>query len=139
MGSCTGGCCAVFPVGGLTYAELEARYYRIKDGATIFDMVRPLAPEEARTRAATFGVSVPSQSAFMCVRWDEETRRCTRYEERPEMCSDYPYAGECDHGCGHREPDHVRFVWLALKAGCGITRWHGLPFACGVTALTFPG
>jgi Fe-S-cluster containining protein len=141
--SCTGRCCAVFPVGGLSYRELEERYYAINDGATIFDMVRPLTRTEAVRRRVRFGLDVHvDEPQYRCVRWDEQTGLCTRYDERPEMCHAYPYNHECDHGCGHTEPLHTRLVWAAMKCpGTWRGRWptSRTPYVGGVTALTLPG
>lgn len=141
--SCDGRCCAVFPLGGgLTYDELERRYHRINDGATIFDMVRPLTPDQARERALKYLDAEPApdhKPLYRCVRWDETTRRCTRYAERPAMCSDYPYDGRCDHGCGHVEPAIVRLRWLGIKLKLPLGKWRGQTFVFGIPALTFPG
>lgn len=127
MSSCTGECCDGFPIGGLSYAELEGRYHRLRDGATVFDMVRPL-PQ----------ASAGGEPLFRCVRWDAVTRRCTRYSERPNMCRDYPYEGECRY-CDHREPWVTRFVWSAIRCGLRAGTWHGRPFVFDVAALSFPG
>jgi Fe-S-cluster containining protein len=148
--ACAGQCCAVFPVGGLTYAELEERYHRVHDGDTIFDMVRPLAHQEAVARARQFAPDAErdlrdGKPYFRCVRWDEKTRLCTRYDERPDMCSDYPYEWECDHtGCSHVEPRHVRFRWLAVRQGAPMDWWWDTEQrrwvrSRNVAPLTFPG
>lgn len=143
--SCTGGCCAAFHL-PYQYDELERRFHRLRDGGTIFEMVRPITVDVARERGSIEARDGRGDDGqwYRCVRWDEETRLCTRYDERPEMCSDYPYENACSlaEGCTYREPDHVRFRWLAIRLGAAVGfdwcagRWVR---AVNVTALTFPG
>lgn len=146
MGSCIGGCCAAFHL-PYEYDELERRYHGLRDGGTIFDMVRPITAGEAIERGNREAVADREDDGrwYRCVRWDEQTRLCTRYDERPEMCSDYPYEDACTlaAGCTYREPAHVRFRWLAIRLGCaddGFEWWGGQWHrTINVTALTFPG
>lgn len=145
--ACSGACCAVFPLGGLTYAQLEERFHRLRDGATIFDMVRPLSHGQAVARAQEFTSREDLREGtayYRCVRWDEATRLCTRYDERPELCTDYPYEHPCDHECGYTEPERVRFRWLAIRLRApqewwyDSLRWRWVR-SVNVAPLTFPG
>ncbi len=103
---CTGACCAVFPVGGLTHAEATPTLFgRIDGGATIAAMLRPVELDEAAERIERYGLNLAFReyphALFACNRWDEQTQRCMAYEARPTMCSQYPYDGACHH-CGGR-------------------------------------
>jgi Fe-S-cluster containining protein len=80
---------------------------RSYDGEKIADMLIPLTPKEARERYERFSGKTTTAYRwknrghhFTCRHWDEETRLCRIYEDRPQMCRDYPYGQECQHGCG---------------------------------------
>lgn len=145
--TCVGACCAAFPAGGLTYPQLEERYYRLTDGATLFDMLRPITNGEANERRARLGLGPVAddhdEQLYRCVRWDEDTRLCTRYDERPLMCSDYPYGDVCEHEvCDHEEPLLTRLRWQWRKATYGGERswsWDGYGWQPDLAPLTLPG
>jgi hypothetical protein len=114
--SCTGACCAAFPIG----TTLDwARSGRMGDGDLIAFMLRQISVEEAAERRAPFPRAQPinpDETYYRCIYWDEDTHLCTAYENRPAyMCGEYPYpptplrsdklgrpevlSGVCEHGC----------------------------------------
>jgi Fe-S-cluster containining protein len=104
--TCPGWCCAAFywPTRLSDMRRHPERYY---DGSQIADMLIPLTPKEARKRYEKFSGRTTGAYTwkhrghwFTCKNWDEETRLCKIYEDRPQMCRDYPYGKECQHGCG---------------------------------------
>jgi len=104
--ACPGWCCAAF-YWPRTLADMKKHPDAGYDGPQIRDMLVPLTPKEARERHERFsGKKVAAFSwkhrghHFTCKNWDEETRLCKVYETRPQMCRDYPYGQECQHGCG---------------------------------------
>lgn len=127
--SCDGRCCSVF-----NYSATPEQLRQRSEGREGFwpdqdrflaDMLIELTPDEALARAERFEVEPPAgldlrewcegYKAYTCRHWDEETRLCTVYEDRPQMCRDYPYNRECQHGCGCRAPTEVRTKWAAIE------------------------
>jgi Fe-S-cluster containining protein len=99
VNGCCGECCREFPL-STSYEDLRAEYQAwlsqseerlgIPDIHILFPMLR-------KTRLAEDG-----RQLYRCVHWDPETTLCGIYEIRPEVCSQYPYEGECHvEGCGH--------------------------------------
>lgn len=116
--SCEGQCCAVFPWPTAPDKMREnwenwpaADWDVLRDGngvdtLMIADMLIPLSHDEARERAALFGINpefidkaiaAGSDELYTCRNWNEETRECGVYEARPDMCASYPYEGTCFH------------------------------------------
>ena len=103
----------------------------------IADMLVPLTNEEGIERFRRLGygeleemptwagvAEEPDGHLYTCRHWDEETRLCGAYEMRPPMCADYPYGGECSHGCDYVAPLEVRERWLSRGGGFDWSRWR---------------
>ena len=93
----------------------------MRDGDQIADMVIPLSLDEANDRLDRFGSGrqygpESEGHVYTCRHFDEETRLCTIYAQRPEMCRDYPYAGECEYECGCRSTADVIGKWTLFNA-----------------------
>lgn len=105
VSSCTGACCAVFPIPALPHGEFSPpRLSRIRDGSTLGAMLLPVGPDEAAQLAVDSGQRAAWPDGlpmYACRWWDSATRRCSNYALRPEMCSKYPYDSACVH-CGGR-------------------------------------
>lgn len=122
VSGCDGRCCSVFNYSA-TLDELRAR--DTDEARYLVDMLIPLTPEQAKERALRFGATPPpgytldqwaaAGQAYTCRHWDEDTRLCTAYETRPKMCSDYPYARRCEHGCGCYAPQTVIDEYLKYE------------------------
>lgn len=117
--TCPGTCCTVFPLSsGATLDEFRARAAGVLDGAAIAEMLVPLTREQAEQRGRRFGAAVPDDPAlplFTCRHLDEKTRLCRIYTDRPQMCRDYPYDRECEHGCGLRSPAEIVEKWREIR------------------------
>jgi Fe-S-cluster containining protein len=118
--TCPGKCCAVF---ALPYPrdQLRERFDATqRDREFIADMVIPLTSQQAVERAKRFQLApldaqAPGSHFFTCRHWDETSRLCTAYAERPAMCRDYPYDGDCHHGCSYRSSAETRRRWLMSR------------------------
>lgn len=104
--TCPGYCCAAFYL-PTTYAQMQDKKKRLRDGDQIAGMIVPLTPKEARERHERFGGGGAEQFKwkyrghhFTCKHWDEETKLCTIYPDRPDMCRDFPYGDPCPFNCG---------------------------------------
>jgi Fe-S-cluster containining protein len=107
-GKCAGLCCELFPIGIMTYADLQAAFRawhaneaeyldhrgemdRVpQDIWLIYPMARLQSTDEA------------GRQLFTCAHWDRETHLCQIYDDRPVMCRDFPYRGKCKYheaGC----------------------------------------
>ena len=144
IGQCPGSCCADFTIGGSTHEDVakskqdRQTHMRFslddKDGLYVIDMLIPVSKEEHNERIDRFfplhvheRLKIPedgneSNTHFTCAHWDETTRRCMAYASRPEMCSEYPYARECSHGC------NFAYVFQAHTSPRGRRNLAGLAF-----------
>jgi Fe-S-cluster containining protein len=119
MSACNGRCCAVFHL-SRPADKLDELRETVIDGAKIADMAIALTVDEAIARRERFEIPPPRSNEtaggwYTCRHWDEATRLCTIYEERPEMCRDYPYDAECEHGCGYVAPIETRAKWVEIR------------------------
>ena len=107
---CTGQCCTIFQIYGMTLDELKAKFPekdRSADNQAVIDMLVALSPEEQQRRHEATPtvprpgwVYNPATPFFTCRHFDEATRNCLIYETRPAMCRDYPYGKQCGFvGC----------------------------------------
>lgn len=134
--SCGGQCCAVFPYPS-SPDEMRRRWtddtqgdvslgdhYNGLDELMLADMLIPLTHDEARERAATFGINPEFvdeainggyDKLYTCKNWNEETRECGVYESRPDMCATYPYGSPCYH-CSESGGCKPQTGWRKRKA-----------------------
>lgn len=97
-----------FPLSARSFDWLKVGSGIPEDGDLIAFMCRPLTREQVLERRDRFGLTgepVTDRQHYMCIYWDEDTRRCGIYEQRPQLCRGYPGYGSggpehvCEHGC----------------------------------------
>jgi Fe-S-cluster containining protein len=110
-GRCSGQCCKIFNLCGLTMKELQERIDEgnVKDGEVIKDMLIELTIEQKMERRELYcnnanivDDEVLKNTSYFTCKHLSENGDCSIYENRPHLCRSYPYCreGRCEFkGC----------------------------------------
>lgn len=125
--TCGGQCCAVFHQQPDRHLEPETGD---RDHDYITDMLVPLDAGEANQRARRYGMNLTERiggdwqgnegTFYTCRHFDG--RLCTAYAERPQMCSEYPYDGDC-FACSYTADADTRRRWWAARRWWVVAKW----------------
>lgn len=93
---CDGRCCELIQLAGMPALKGSTGINgRPGDRELIIGMLAPVGPD------------IEGTLRYVCLNFDQESRKCKIYESRPEMCYDYPYLSKCEY-CGGEFPEEIK-------------------------------